>query len=53
MGLNITVQSYRDLIDVGIVSDRELVPDVWSVMEHLHAALGELQAAALPNGHRP
>ena len=37
LGLNITVQSYVDRIDFGIIVDRELVPDVWDLAD-LHMA---------------
>ena len=33
VGLNITVMSYRDHLDFGIVADREQVDDVWSMLE--------------------
>jgi diacylglycerol O-acyltransferase / wax synthase len=45
VGLNITVMSYRDHLDVGIVADREQVPDAWPLMEALEGALDELKAA--------
>ena len=32
-GLNITVQSYLDTLDFGLVSCRELVPDVWDLCD--------------------
>ncbi len=32
-GLNITVQSYEDKLDIGIVACRELVPDLWDLLE--------------------
>lgn len=32
-GLNITVQSYLDSLDFGLVSCRELVPDLWSMVD--------------------
>ena len=32
-GLNVTVQSYRDKLDFGLVSCRELVPDVWHLVD--------------------
>ncbi len=41
-GLNITLQSYQDALDLALVADRELVPDV----EHL-ADLVEAEFAAL------
>jgi hypothetical protein len=45
VGLNITVMSYRDHLDFGIVADREQVDDVWSMMEGLRAALTEFERA--------
>ena len=32
-GLNITVQSYEDKLDIGLVACRELVPDLWDLLE--------------------
>ncbi|MFV0317263.1 MAG: WS/DGAT/MGAT family O-acyltransferase [Microthrixaceae bacterium] len=32
-GLNVTVQSYRDTLDVGLVACRELVPDLWDMAD--------------------
>jgi WS/DGAT/MGAT family acyltransferase len=46
-GLNITVQSYCGNLDFGFVSCRELVPDIWQMVELLNAAFDELKAAAL------
>src|SRR3954453_1362465 len=46
VGLNITVMSYGDHLDVGIVADREQVDDVWSMMDGLRSALAEFEAAA-------
>ena len=37
MGLNITVHSYEDRLDFGLVSDRDLVPDLWDLVD-LHVA---------------
>jgi len=45
VGLNITVLSYRDHIDIGIVADREQVDDCWEMLEGISEALGELEAA--------
>jgi diacylglycerol O-acyltransferase len=47
VGLNITVMSYLDHLDFGIVADRDQVPDVWSLMDGLSTALDELTVAAL------
>ena len=41
-GLNITVQSYRDTLDVGLVACRELVPDLWRLTDLLQESLEEL-----------
>ena len=45
-GLNITVQSYNGNLDFGFVSCRELVPDLWHLVELLHESLTELKSAA-------
>jgi diacylglycerol O-acyltransferase / wax synthase len=44
VGLNITVMSYRDHMDFGIVADREQVDDVWSLLDGARRALDELAA---------
>jgi WS/DGAT/MGAT family acyltransferase len=41
-GLNVTVQSYRDTLDFGLVSCRELVPDLWHVVDLCVEAIDEL-----------
>ena len=46
-GLNITVQSYLDTLDFGLVACRELVPDLWDLLD---AILDDL--AELGQGHR-
>ena len=33
MGLNITVHSYLDQLDFGLIADRELVPDLWDMVD--------------------
>ena len=45
-GLNITLMSYLDRVDFGLVADPTLVPDVWSIADGLRASLDELKAAA-------
>ncbi len=45
-GLNITVMSYRERVDIGFMACRELVPDVWDLPDHVDAAMAELLAAA-------
>jgi diacylglycerol O-acyltransferase / wax synthase len=42
VGLNMTVQSYDGCLDFGLVSCRELMPDLWNLMDHLRDALDEL-----------
>ncbi len=46
MGLNITVQSYLDSLDFGLISTPELVPDIWQLIDYFDEALAELAAAA-------
>ena len=43
VGLNMTVMSYRDRLDFGIVTDQGQIPDAWPFIQHLHTALEELQ----------
>ena len=33
MGLNITAHSYLDRLDFGLIADRELVPDLWDLVD--------------------
>ena len=42
LGLNITVMSYDGQVDIGIVADREQVPDVWTLLDGLDLSLTEL-----------
>jgi hypothetical protein len=42
VGLNITVLSYRDHIDFGIVGDRKQLDDAWSLVEGAQRSLHEL-----------
>lgn len=44
VGLNITVFSYQDSLDFGIVVDREQMDDPWSLLDALRAGLAELRA---------
>ena len=41
-GLNMTVQSYNGNLDFGFVACRELVPDLWDMVDMLHDAMAEL-----------
>jgi hypothetical protein len=45
-GLNITVISYRDRLDFGVIACRELVPDVWKFKALFAEGLEELEKAA-------
>ena len=45
MGLNITVHSYMDRLDFGLVACRELVPDLWDMVD-LHIAEIEILMVA-------
>jgi hypothetical protein len=49
-GLNITVQSYLGNLDFGFVSCRELIPDLWHLVDLLHQSLDELRSAAMTSG---
>ena len=48
VGLNITVMSYRDRLDFGMVADREQVDDVWSLIAGMSVALAELESLLPP-----
>ena len=45
MGLNITVLSYQDRLDFGVVADRALLDDAGEIIERLRASISELQEA--------
>jgi WS/DGAT/MGAT family acyltransferase len=45
-GLNVTVQSYLDTLDFGLVSCRELVPDLWSMVDAMIDEVSTLAKAA-------
>lgn len=45
VGLNVTVMSYLDRLDFGIVADREQTPDVWPLLEALRAELDDFEAS--------
>jgi diacylglycerol O-acyltransferase len=44
-GLNITVLSYMDNVDVGFMACRELVPDVWKLVDYVQDSMQELLKA--------
>jgi hypothetical protein len=45
-GLNITLMSYMDSLDFGLVACSDVVDDVWFIAEALTEALDELTKAA-------
>nr|WP_280341903.1 wax ester/triacylglycerol synthase family O-acyltransferase [Nocardia neocaledoniensis] len=45
VGLNITVVSYMDKIDVGIVAAGSVAPDAWELLQDIRAELKELVSA--------
>lgn len=47
VGLNLTVMSYQNHLDVGLLTASALVPDAWAVMHHLEPAFRELADAVL------
>jgi hypothetical protein len=44
--LNVTVISYLDNLDVGLIACREVVPDLWDLAHAFEFALDELRSAA-------
>ena len=52
-GLNITVQSYLDSLDFGLVSCRELVPDLWDMLDDIIDEVSVLGAAVGVHWKRP
>jgi hypothetical protein len=46
VALNMTVMSYNGNVDFGLLGCRELVPDIWDVMDHIRESLLELKEAA-------
>ncbi len=50
MGLNVTIMSYRDSVDIGITADREQSPEVQDVVGMMQDDLDLLLEAAAGNG---
>jgi WS/DGAT/MGAT family acyltransferase len=48
-GLNITLFSYNGNLDFGLIACREMVPDVWNLIDYLRESMAEL--VALVPGH--
>lgn len=42
-GLNITVFSYNGSVDVGLIACRDMIDDLWELMDYFHDALDELK----------
>ncbi len=53
MALNITVQSYDQSLDFGLMADAAAMPDVRSLAEALYIALDDLRALPRPGEHDP
>ena len=53
VGLNITVLSYEDRLDFGVVADRTMLDDPWELIERLRTSLAELLELVLPGGELP
>lgn len=48
VGLNMTVMSYKDNVDFGVVADRDQIDDVWPLVHGVQQSLAELEKAVLP-----
>ena len=54
VGLNVTVHSYEDRLDFGLVADRDLVPDLWDLVDLHIAEIDRLfDATGAPRGQQP
>ncbi len=51
VGLNMTVMSYRDHIDFGLTADREMAPDLWTMIDDIRVAFDEMKEL-LPESKR-
>jgi diacylglycerol O-acyltransferase / wax synthase len=52
-GLNVTIMSYKDSVDIGITADREQTPDVQTIADGMRDELETLVAATAPKPKRP
>ena len=52
IGLNITVFSYQDSLEFGVVVDRDQLDDPWPILEALRGGLHELRGVADDHGLR-
>lgn len=46
VGLNMTLMSYNGNLDFGLVADREMVPDIWNLLDYLGEELEVLKKVA-------
>ena len=46
VGLNMTLMSYNGKLDFGLVADREMVPDIWPLIDYLGEELETLEKLA-------
>ena len=46
VGLNITVWSYVDQFNMSLLACRDLVPDLWDLLDDIRESLGELKTLA-------
>lgn len=53
IGINVTVMSYQDSLEFGIVVDRELVDDPWPILDALRDGLAELVDIAVEDAASP
>lgn len=47
VGLNMTMMSYNGNLDFGLVADRDMVPDIWSLIDYLGEELEILEKLAM------
>jgi len=45
-GLNVTVMSYMDRVDIGLIACRESIPDIWDLATDFEVSMAELKKAA-------
>jgi diacylglycerol O-acyltransferase / wax synthase len=53
MGLNITLQSYDQQLDFGLMADAQAMPDVAELAQALHIAFDDLKALPVPGSESP
>jgi WS/DGAT/MGAT family acyltransferase len=53
VGLNMTLMSYNGKLDFGLVACREMVPDIWTLLDQLGESLDELKGLAAASSSSP